>query len=57
MFLFLLLILEIGAAITAFIASDTIYNIIDKNMNETMMDYTHSHRARVAWDFTQDRVN
>ncbi|KAF2899054.1 hypothetical protein ILUMI_07122 [Ignelater luminosus] len=57
LFLLLLLILEISAAITTFIASDAIYNIIDENMNKTMMDYTHSHHAKIAWDFTQDRLH
>lgn len=53
----MLLILEVSAAIAAYVMRSNIYDNIETNMNETLDEYRNNTEARVYWDFMQDRVS
>jgi len=54
--LFLLMIMEIGGAITAFAMHCDIYLDVENNMKSVLEDYKISDSARKAWDYTQENL-
>jgi len=54
--LFILLILQISAAIAAYVMRSDIYVKIESNMNDALPDYSESLEARYSWDFMQERL-
>ncbi|KAF2899056.1 hypothetical protein ILUMI_07124 [Ignelater luminosus] len=54
--LFVLLILEVSAAIAAFVMRSNIYHNIEKNMEDSLDDYRNNTEAQIYWDFMQERL-
>ncbi|KAF5307886.1 hypothetical protein FQR65_LT06453 [Abscondita terminalis] len=52
----ILLILEISAAIAAYVMRSDITDSIENNMFDTLKDYRKDEDARDSWDFMQDRL-
>ncbi|KAK4876411.1 hypothetical protein RN001_012833 [Aquatica leii] len=56
MFLSILLILEISAAIAAYVMRSDISEGIEENMLEALDEYKTMYNAKESWDFMQDRL-
>jgi len=54
--LFILLILQISAAIAAYVMRSDVFAKIESNMKDALPDYSNSSEARYSWDFMQEHL-